>query len=61
MENINEIDVRDLCRICASGSGKDALFPLIDSQSNPTELGEIYEICIGLQVIGLLFSFSVRV
>lgn len=49
MENVNEIDVRDLCRICAAGSGKDALYPLID-ENGPTDLGEIFEICIGLQV-----------
>lgn len=50
MESVNEIDVRDLCRICAAGSGKDALYPLLDGDI-PTELGEIFEICIGLQVI----------
>lgn len=47
---MNEIDVKDLCRICASGSGKDAVFLLIDGDVK-TELGEIFESCIGLQVI----------
>lgn len=56
MENDNEIDVRDLCRICAAGSGKDALYPLIDGDV-VTELGELFEICIGLQVNWNEFSY----
>lgn len=54
MESVNEIDMKDVCRICTSSSGRVAVYPLLDG-GQITALGEIFEICIGLQVIENIF------
>lgn len=44
-----EIELKDLCRICAVGSESEAVYPLIVN-NELTNLGEKFVSCLGIQV-----------
>lgn len=64
-----EVDLRQLCRICAVDVGNETAQHSLIESNEITELGEVFISCLGIQVkvqspssfsLSFLFSFSFR-